>query len=114
MRTLIITFSAFMSLTAFASPIHQQFLGGGKGSSFMDDAHQSMKEMCSQMEEMHMTGDLEQDFAMMMIPHHQGAIDMARAYLLEGNDPELRRMAEKMIEEQEKEIQELQKWVMSH
>ena len=55
-------------------------------------------------------GDADKDFASMMIAHHQGAIDMAKIELRFGKDPKLRKMAEKMIKEQEKEIAELKKW----
>jgi uncharacterized protein (DUF305 family) len=51
------------------------------------------------------TGNADRDFAAMMIPHHQGAIDMARAELLYGHDPVLRRLAEGIIVEQQQEIE---------
>lgn len=62
---------------------------------------------------MHMeaAGDADKDFAMMMIAHHQGAIDMAKVELEYGDDPQLRAMAEKVIEAQEKEIAELKEWL---
>jgi uncharacterized protein (DUF305 family) len=47
----------------------------------------------------------------MMIPHHQGAIDMAKVEIQYGKDPDLRKMAEKMVKDQEKEIADLQKWL---
>ena len=53
--------------------------------------------------------DPDTDFARMMIPHHQGAIDMAKVELQYGKDPVFRKMAEKMIKDQQKEIGELQK-----
>ena len=49
-------------------------------------------------------GDADRDFAAMMIPHHQGAIDMARAQLRFGRDPVLRRLAQGIIVEQQQEI----------
>jgi uncharacterized protein (DUF305 family) len=56
-------------------------------------------------------GDADVDFVRNMIPHHQGAIDMAKVQLAHGKDPKLRKMAEKMIADQEKEIAELQGWL---
>jgi uncharacterized protein (DUF305 family) len=50
------------------------------------------------------TGDPDRDFAAMMIPHHQGAVDMARIQLQFGKDPVLRRLAQGIIVEQLQEI----------
>ena len=50
------------------------------------------------------TGDPDRDFATMMIPHHQGAVDMAKAELQFGKDPRLRRLAQGIIVEQAQEI----------
>lgn len=52
-----------------------------------------------------MTGDADHDFAAMMIPHHQGAIDMAKAYLAAAKDPALRRLAQEIIVTQGQEIE---------
>jgi uncharacterized protein (DUF305 family) len=51
-----------------------------------------------------MTGDPDHDFAAMMIPHHQGAVDMAKAELIYGKDPVLRRLAQEIVVTQEQEI----------
>jgi uncharacterized protein (DUF305 family) len=50
------------------------------------------------------TGDPDRDFARMMIPHHQGAVDMALAELRFGKDQRLRRLAQGIIVEQRQEI----------
>ncbi|RYG01727.1 MAG: DUF305 domain-containing protein [Caulobacteraceae bacterium] len=54
------------------------------------------------------TGDPDRDFARMMIPHHQGAIEMARLQLQYGKDPRLRRLAQGIIVEQTQEIAVMQ------
>lgn len=50
------------------------------------------------------TGDVDADFAAMMIPHHQGAVDMAVAYLRYGRNEQLRRLAQEIVVEQQQEI----------
>jgi len=59
-------------------------------------------------------GRSDQDFASLMISHHQSATETARLYLIKGTDTQLKAMAEKMITDQEKEIKELQEWLMPY
>jgi len=56
-----------------------------------------------------MTGDPDHDFAAMMIPHHRGAIDMAKAELLYGRNPVLRRLAQEIVVTQASEITVMQR-----
>lgn len=71
---------------------------------FSDLMNEAMALMDQGMQNAPMNGDPDHDFAAMMIPHHQGAIDMAKVELLYGKDPVLRRLAQEIIVTQEQEI----------
>jgi uncharacterized protein (DUF305 family) len=60
------------------------------------------------------TGEPDHDFVAMMIPHHQGAIDMAKTLLLYGKDKQLKRLAQEIITDQQSEIQLMQLWLKQH
>ena len=61
-----------------------------------------------------MNGVSEHDFVTMMIPHHQGAIDMAKALLLYTSDAELSNVAQGIITEQQNEIKVMQAWLQRY
>ena len=84
------------------------------GRSFMQMAQDAMTAMERGMRSAAMNGVPDHDFVTMMIPHHQGAIDMARALLLSTKDPELRNLAQGIITEQENEIRVMRAWLQRH
>jgi uncharacterized protein (DUF305 family) len=60
------------------------------------------------------TGDADRDFVAHMIPHHQGAIDMAEIELKYGKDPGLKRLAKSIVAAQHNEIEYMRKWEAQH
>ena len=57
------------------------------------------------------TGEDDVDFVALMLPHHQAAIDMAKAQLLFGKDPQMRRLAQEIVTDQQLEIELMQAWL---
>ena len=98
---------------AFAQSVHHGDPTSGQDNSadstFASQMMQAMDRMNSGMAAARPTGDPDRDFAAMMIPHHQGAIDMAKVELIYGRDPVLRRLAQGIIVEQQQEIELMQR-----
>lgn len=97
-RALLMVSLAFGVLAAASAQ------GPDPASTFMREMHESMAKMTREMESAAMTGDPDHDFLAMMIPHHAGAVDMARLELIHGRDPLVRRLAEEIIASQQGEI----------
>ena len=74
----------------------------------------SMETMHAAMAAAEPSGNKDADFANLMMPHHQAAVDMAKTELLYGDDPQMRRLAQEIITDQESEIQLMQLWLNRH
>ena len=96
-----ITFGAAVS--AHDGPMHHQPSPSATDDSFDAQMGRAMELMDRDMM-VAPSGNPDRDFAAMMIPHHQGAVDMARIQLQFGKDPVLRRLAQGIIVEQLQEI----------
>ena len=95
-----------------AQPPHQHEIGTPPASitaeSFTSLVMQAMEHMHRDMSIVP-SGNPDRDFAAMMIPHHQGAVDMAKVELQFGKNPVLRRLAQGIIVEQLQEIEVMQR-----
>ena len=115
MRTAI---NLFLTLAVFSFTVASI----GRATAQDDQRHQSddpnWSELIASMDKMHMaistvtrSANSGVDFVRLMIPHHQAAIDMAKAQLLYGKDPQMRRLAQEIITDQQLEIELMQHWL---
>jgi uncharacterized protein (DUF305 family) len=74
----------------------------------------AMDRMSKDMAAVPMTGDADRDFVGMMLPHHQGAVDMAKFELAHGKDPAMLKLARAIVAAQNKEIAEMKAWQARH
>ena len=89
-----------------------------KGHDSPLTASPDWSELIASMDKMHMamgavkrSGVSDMDFVRLMLPHHQAAIDMAKTQLLYGKDPQMRRLAQEIITDQQLEIELMQRWL---
>ena len=94
-RTAILLGAAILTVAAASAPTPK--------SEFTREMTATIDSMMNSMQ-VRPTGDTDRDFAAMMIPHHQGAIKMAVAELRYGSNPQLKRIAQEIIVDQQQEI----------
>jgi len=115
MKTAIKLFLVLALFTIMAASI-------GRAAAHDDQTNRSddpnWSGLIASMDKMHMamgavarSGNSDVDFVRLMIPHHQAAIDMAKTQLLYGKDPQMRRLAQEIITDQQLEIELMQRWL---
>ncbi len=87
-----------------AAPVAAADDAPNSAGDFNRDMDASMAQMMQAMHQAPTSNDPDRDFLAMMIPHHEGAVDMARLVLVHGRDPLVRRLAEEIIASQQTEI----------
>ena len=75
---------------------------------------ESMQKMHAAMSSVTSTNDSDTDFVRLMLPHHRAALDMAKTELLYGKDPQIRRLAQEIVTDQQSEIELMQLWMKQH
>jgi hypothetical protein len=104
-RALLITtiaVVAYVMYTPPALPADQRIINGSE-ACFLSESDDAMTRMMDGMS-VKPAGNVDKDFVSMMVPHHQGAVDMAQAELRYGHDERLRRIAQEIVVEQKQEI----------
>lgn len=114
MKIAIASLACAAAVAATPAALAQTPQQHGASAPSQMDMKSMMKDMSDKMGSMPMTGNPDIDFAMMMRVHHQGAIQMAEAQLKAGKEPQMRKMAQKLIAAQKKEIAELDKFLAKH
>lgn len=90
---------------------HPERQADGQGHEMgSKEMHQSMMSGMDSMRQMQPSGDTDKDFATMMTKHHQQAIEMAKIEAEHGKSPEMKAMAEKIMQDSKKDIERMQKW----
>ena len=120
-----VTVTAGLPAICTANAGHAGMMGGNGGAMMGDNggmmmgsgdaAHTDLMDGMGQMNADMMAGgtatDIDVAFVCSMIPHHRGAIDMARAVLAHGDDPWVKELATGIIAAQEKEIADMLAWL---
>jgi uncharacterized protein (DUF305 family) len=102
---------------SIASPARQEFPSSQEehnaGTAGLE-MEQAMEKMHAGMASIKPSRDNDADFVRLMLPHHQAALDMAKAELTFGKDPQMRRLAQEIVTDQQSEIELMQLWLERH
>lgn len=110
MKKILLSFSIILLSTVFAfSDMHHSDHKNHGEVPFKESMDKMHKDMMIES-----SGNIDVDFLKAMIPHHQGAIEMAEELILKTKDPELKALAEKIIKDQTAEILQMQDLLKMH
>jgi uncharacterized protein (DUF305 family) len=85
--------------------------GAPAAASASTQAYQAINAKMHKSMDIRFTGDADVDFVRGMIPHHEGAVEMAKVVLQHGTDAEIRKLAEDVVKAQETEIRQMRDWL---
>lgn len=111
---------ALVAAAAGVTAVAQEATTGHEGHAMLGDKGPASMAFMEANDRMHkgmaieFTGNADVDFIKGMIPHHQGAVEMAQIVLEHGTDPEVRKLAEGIIAAQEAEIKWMTEWLATN
>lgn len=108
--TLLLTLIPVFTLAAWRQDSHAGKRNAMDGHAW-SELMRSMVTMHTAMASVASSGDSDVDFVKLMLPHHQAAIDMAKAQLIYGKDPQMRALAQEIITDQQSEIELMKLWL---
>jgi uncharacterized protein (DUF305 family) len=108
-----LSLAILLGLLSLQHSAHSQDHPVAVGSAF-EQLMGSMDIMHVAMSSVRPSGDNDVDFVALMLPHHEAALSMAKTELVNGVDPQMRRLAQEIIADQQSEIQLMQLWSKQH
>jgi uncharacterized protein (DUF305 family) len=123
LRAVLAVITVSFSVSGFAqtaAPSHDGIPGMKHGITAHADAPSNAafeaadESMMSRMSDVQYTGNADRDFVAHMVPHHEGAVEMAKVELKYGKDAKLRELAKDIVAAQEKEIAFMKQWLATH
>jgi uncharacterized protein (DUF305 family) len=110
---LLLTMLCVSLLHGQQSNLHMTASNAKRGPAW-SEWNSNIEKMHSAMSSVKESGNADRDFVNLMLPHHQAALDMAKTELLYGNDPQMRRLAQEIVTDQQSEIDLMQRWLQQH
>jgi uncharacterized protein (DUF305 family) len=107
-------FGLLIIIPALATPVPQHGSSSKTVSREWLTLQQSIQKMHATMMSAKPSGNCDLDFVKLMVPHHRAALDMAKAQLRYGKDPQINRLAQEIITDQQSEIELMQLWLKQH
>ena len=111
-RMKLFALAVLIPTIAMSAPQHHSL---GSGNEMVSPAwftlRKNMEKMHAAMGTVTPSRNSDMDFVRLMLPHHQAAIDMTKTELMYGNDPQMRRLAQEILTDQQSEIELMQLWL---
>ena len=112
MLVIILVLTSTVPMPARQDPSRRQ--AGQDAGPAWSELGRGLEKMHDRMRSIKPSGNSDVDFARLMLPHHQAAIEMAKTELVYGKYPQMRRLAQEIITDQQSETELMQLWLKDH